>query len=47
MGKRQKQDKNDNLRANQVEPKPNMVYAGIRRLARYIKRTTKAERKAQ
>lgn len=46
MGKRQKQDKNENLRANQVEPKPG-AYAGIRRLARYIKRTTKAERKAQ
>lgn len=44
MGKVQKQSKNENLRASGVEPKPS-VYAGIRKLARYIKRTTKTERK--
>lgn len=46
MSKVQAQSKNANVRANGVEPKPNSR-AGVKRWARYIKRTTPKERKAQ
>ena len=46
MSKSNKQSKNANARANQIEPKPGLR-AGVKRWARYIKRTTARERKAQ
>lgn len=46
MGKLEKQSRNENMRANQIEPKPGPK-AGVKRWARYLKRTTPVERKAK
>lgn len=46
MSKSQRQSRNENMRANQVEPKPGLK-AGVKRWARYIKRTTLVERKSK
>ena len=45
MSKTQRQSRNENMRASGIEPKPGR-YAGVKRVARYVKRTTKVERKA-
>lgn len=46
MSKSQKQSRNENMRANGVEPKPGPK-AGVKRWARYLKRTTPVERKSK
>ena len=46
MSKATRQSRNENMRANQVEPKPGLR-AGVKRWARYLKRTTLVERKAK
>jgi hypothetical protein len=46
MSKSQRQSTNAMARANGIEPKPG-IRAGVKRWARYIKRTTRKERKAQ